>query len=85
MEMTQVGAAQAMTVREAAVALGLRSQSIYNLLRDDLLNGEKTADGIWMLNRESVDRYAMHQRLRRMSSRNAFQRRAIDVRTEVTV
>jgi hypothetical protein len=68
-----------MTVREAGIALNLRSQSIYNLLRDDLLKGEKTADGVWILSRESVSRYAVRQRLRRAASRSALQRGAIDI------
>jgi hypothetical protein len=33
--------AKGMLVRDAAIALGLRSQSIYNLLRDCLLKGKK--------------------------------------------
>ncbi len=79
MEMMQIEAGQAMTVREAAAALGLRSQSIYNLLRDELLRGEKTPDGIWLLDRESVNRYAMRQKLRRVSPRTVLRRGAIDV------
>ncbi len=78
--MTQIkNEAAGLTVREAAMALGLRSQSVYNLLRDDLLKGEKSADGAWILERESVDRYAMRRRLRHTTSRSVFRHGAIDV------
>jgi len=71
--------AKGMTIRQAALALGLRSQSIYNLLRDDLLRGEKTNCGEWVVATESVERYRLRRKLRRADSRSALQRGAIDV------
>lgn len=71
--------ATGMTIREAALSLGLRSQSIYNLLRDDLLKGEKTNSGEWVVAPESVEHYRLRRSLRRASSRCALQHRAIDV------
>jgi hypothetical protein len=71
--------AKRMTIREAAIALGLRSQSIYNLLRDDLLRGQKTESGGWLLDAESVERYRLRRNLRRASWRSKLQREAIDV------
>jgi helix-turn-helix protein len=69
-----------LTVQEAAQALGLRSQSIYGLLRDGILIGTKDSDGEWVVNRESVERYALRRSLRRgTSTRDATRRRAIDV------
>jgi hypothetical protein len=75
--------ARGMLVRDAALALGVRSQSIYNLLRDCLLKGEKTETGEWIIDRESVDRYRLHRSLRRTVSRNSWRSGAIDVRAEV--
>jgi hypothetical protein len=74
--------AKGMLVRDAAIALGLRSQSIYNLLRDCLLKGEKTETGEWLIDRESVERYRLHRSLRRIVARNALQSGAIEIRAE---
>lgn len=70
---------QGLTIREAAAALGLRSQSIYNLLRDELLTGQKDERGGWILSAESVERYRLRRNLRRAASRGAMQVGAIDV------
>ncbi len=71
-----------MLVRDAAITLGLRSQSIYNLLRDCLLKGEKTETGEWVIDRESVERYRLHRSLRCVVTRNALRSGAIDIRAE---
>ena len=68
-----------MRVCDAARALGLRSQSVYNLLRDCLLKGEKTETGEWIIDQESVERYRLRRSLRRESSRCAMRHDAIDV------
>jgi hypothetical protein len=73
---------EGLTIREAAIALGLRSQSIYNLLRDDLLSGQKCESGEWILDRESVERYRLRRSLRYATSRSALRSMAIDVRME---
>ena len=72
-----------MLVRDVALALGVRSQSVYNLLRDCILKGEKTETGEWIIDCESVERYRLHRSLRRTIARSAFQNAAIDVRAEV--
>ena len=71
--------AKGMTIREAALALGLRSQSIYNLLRDDLLKGQKMESGEWVVDPESVERYRLRRNLRWTASRSALRSGAIDV------
>jgi hypothetical protein len=81
--MTQEGEGLAtrggLTIREAAISLGLRSQSVYNLLRDDLLKGQKTESGGWVVDPESVERYRLRRNLRRVASRSALQHGAIDI------
>jgi hypothetical protein len=72
-----------LTIREAAIILELRSQSVYNLLRDELLEGRKTDTGEWIVSRESVEHYRLRRILRCTSSRRALQRRVIDVAVEV--
>ncbi len=72
-----------LTIREAAIILGLRSQSVYNLLRDELLEGRKTDTGEWIVSRESVEHYRLRRIFRHASSRRALQRRVIDVSVEV--
>jgi hypothetical protein len=63
----------------------LRSLSIYNLLRDCLLKGEKTESGEWVVDPESVERYRMRRNFRRASSRSALQHGAIDVTATAAV
>jgi len=68
-----------LTIRETAVALGLRCHSVYALLRDSLLDGLKLQSGEWRVNPESLARYKIRQALRRRAERSALHDRAIDV------
>ena len=67
-----------LSVTEAAHALGLRSQSIYALLRDKVLPGEKLGT-CWMIPAEEIERYRVRRRLRRVAGRRSFTSRTIDV------
>lgn len=68
-----------LTVREFAVSLGIRMGTAYGLLWDGVITGKKDDNGEWLVDRESVERYRLRRALRRASSRNAMQNRAIDV------
>ena len=68
-----------MTVRELAVSLGIRLGTAYGLHWDGVVTGKKNDNGEWLVGRESVERYRLRRTLRRASSRDAMQSRAIDV------
>jgi hypothetical protein len=73
------------SVREMGATLGLRLGTCYGLLWDGVVTGEKAENGEWRVNRESVERYRLRRTLRRASSRDAMQDRAIDVTAGVHV
>jgi hypothetical protein len=75
-----------MTICEAAGALAqdgqpLRAQTIYALLRDGRLEGEKDSQGRWCIDAASVERYKWRRNLRRIAFRQALQDGVIDVQT----
>jgi hypothetical protein len=73
-----------MTICEAGKELAqdgqpLRAQTIYALLRDGRLEGEKNPQGKWSVDAASVERYRLRRNLRRMAFRQALQDRVIDM------
>ena len=73
-----------MTVREMAVALGVRLGTAYGLLWDGIVAGQKSESGEWVVDRVSVAAYeaqrsARRARIPRSQSKSAIQRSVIDV------
>jgi len=62
---TEVAAARALTPAEAARALGVHLNFIYNLLQSGKLSGHKDAKGRWSIPAEAVaERKKLRQRKR---------------------
>ena len=53
-----------MTVTEAALQVGVNTQTIYQALRNRLLTGKKVGN-LWMLDADSVKRYSKNRRFRK--------------------
>jgi hypothetical protein len=56
-----------MSGREAARSLGLRMGTLYQLLWDGIVTGQKDDTGKWMVNRMSVEHYRIRRNFRRAS------------------
>ena len=69
-----------MTVRETSNVLGIRLGSVYSLIWAGTLKASKT-DGVWVIDRESVETYQAQRSARRLRIRRSrsSQRRTIDV------
>lgn len=74
-----------LTVRQAAKSLGVRLGTVYQLLWDGTLTGQKDERGEWSITLESVEAYKLRRTVRRAASRSALRRGAIDVTTTAEV